>query len=265
MIVYIIGGLIGLIFFKSKYNLSFWSAVSYGVTLGFGLYFGFGAITSLFTLITGVEDASDSVLYFFVFSGLTALCFWIVSKAKKRSQVIENAKSQSITQPIAVSNTINIPRNKVYGLGDEVETRLAGVTFEGRQAFIRNATVGQTVKIKREPDNSYDPNAISVCVRDDDFASEDNDDFGTDENYKIGEEYPYDDIDKLHGNEEIIGYINRDLAKELAPLFDEQNEEYVYGDIISIYHAKNDHSILGVEVKFRLPGDDYEYEGDVPF
>jgi len=257
MLVYIIGGLIGLFYFKSKYNLSFWSAISYGVTLGFGLYFGFGAITSTFTLVTGVEDAVKSSLLFVLYSGLTVLCFWILRQAKKRSQVVARVQSQDNIQQSVVNNTTSIPRNKVYAMGDVVETKLVGVTYEGRQAQLKNAYVGQKIKIKREPSNSYDPNAISVSVRDDDFISEDN--------YENGEDYPYIDIDESPKDEQIIGYINRELAKELAPLFDKQNEEYVYGNINSTYHAKNEPSILGAEITFRLPGYDYVNESDRPF
>jgi single-stranded-DNA-specific exonuclease len=45
-------------------------------------------------------------------------------------------------------------------------TKLAGVTFEGRQNVIRTLTVGQTLYFVREPDNKYDQNAINVKTED---------------------------------------------------------------------------------------------------
>lgn len=41
-------------------------------------------------------------------------------------------------------------------------TKIKGVTFEGRQDTIEGLTGGSDVELVREPDNSYDPNAIAV-------------------------------------------------------------------------------------------------------
>lgn len=41
-------------------------------------------------------------------------------------------------------------------------TKLAGVTYDHRQDFIKLLKVGQLLKIRRKPDNPYDANAIAV-------------------------------------------------------------------------------------------------------
>lgn len=43
-----------------------------------------------------------------------------------------------------------------------MEARLAGVTFEGRQETITGLREGDTVWLRREPDNPHDPNAVHV-------------------------------------------------------------------------------------------------------
>jgi single-stranded-DNA-specific exonuclease len=45
-------------------------------------------------------------------------------------------------------------------------TKLAGVTFEGRQSVIRTLQEGQVLYFVREPDNPYDANAINVKTAD---------------------------------------------------------------------------------------------------
>lgn len=47
---------------------------------------------------------------------------------------------------------------------DTLYTKVAGVTFEGRQAHIANIAVGDIVRLEPEPENPYDPNAIAVKV-----------------------------------------------------------------------------------------------------
>lgn len=40
--------------------------------------------------------------------------------------------------------------------------KVAGVTFEGRQAFLAELTAGDPVQLRPEPSNTFDPNAIAV-------------------------------------------------------------------------------------------------------
>jgi single-stranded-DNA-specific exonuclease len=77
-----------------------------------------------------------------------------------------------------------------YRPGSRICTRVAGVTFDGRQAIIARLTIGEEILLKREPNNPYDPNAIRV-------------------ERQIGQQ---------------IGYLNRHLASTLAPFFNEYHQ-----------------------------------------
>lgn len=43
-------------------------------------------------------------------------------------------------------------------------TKVAGVTFEGRQDIIKDLKNGTDIVFEREPDNKYDPNAVKVLA-----------------------------------------------------------------------------------------------------
>ncbi len=55
MLFYILGGLIGVIFFKKRYNLTFWQAIWNGLIFSFVLYFGWGLIIGILSLLVGLE------------------------------------------------------------------------------------------------------------------------------------------------------------------------------------------------------------------
>jgi len=93
---YVLFGIVGLIFFKKKYNLSFWGAAWDGVILGFGLYFGFGAVAGLFTTLTGLEP-STGIAVSLLFAGLSVLSFWILS-VKHRTPAPRDYTSGSASQ-----------------------------------------------------------------------------------------------------------------------------------------------------------------------
>lgn len=69
---------------------------------------------------------------------------------------------------------------------DPITTKVVGVTFDGRQNVIRRLRIGEMLELEREPDNPHDPNAVKV-IR------------------KTGEQ---------------IGYLNRELAKDVSWFFD---------------------------------------------
>jgi len=211
MIWYALGGLIGLIFFKKKYNLSFWQALSNGVVFAFGLYFGYGAIISFIALILGLEDYLDVSLLATILYSLAAFgSFTIIKQLKNKGTTKVSSGNLKPTN----GNRYN------HGPGDSIETSVAGVTFEGRQDLIKNLYVGYIVKLVREPENIHDDNAIKVVVE--------------------------DNIS--------IGYINRVLAKKIAPMMDKNIDiTMIEGNISSIYQVKNDSSIIGVKIVFQLP------------
>jgi hypothetical protein len=69
-----------------------------------------------------------------------------------------------------------------------ITVKLAGVTFDNRQHYIKNyASRQQSYHLIREPDNKFDTNAVNVCVS----------------KYKAS-----------------VGYIPANIAKDLAPALD---------------------------------------------
>lgn len=69
-----------------------------------------------------------------------------------------------------------------------IHTKVAGVTFEGRQLVLDKTHAGDVVLLMLEPENKYDPNAIAVWVY-------------------------YGNGNGLRQ----IGYIPREIAAEIAP------------------------------------------------
>jgi single-stranded-DNA-specific exonuclease len=52
------------------------------------------------------------------------------------------------------------------GEADEFNTKIVGVTFEGRQSVIAGLVPGYRLELSRRPENPFDPNAIAVCYGD---------------------------------------------------------------------------------------------------
>lgn len=102
---------------------------------------------------------------------------------------------------------------KNIGDSDCFYTKIAGVSFEGRQDKIRDLAPGQKLVLTREPENEFDPNAIKVTAP--------------------------GSID--------LGFLNARLAKQLAPLLDEGRE---YNVIVTDVTGGND-SNFGVNVEIR--------------
>jgi len=69
---------------------------------------------------------------------------------------------------------------------DSFHTKLAGVTFEGRQDVASHLEVGTPLRVERQPQNEYDPNAVALF--------------------------------EPHGAQ--VGFLNRRLAAVLAPVLD---------------------------------------------
>lgn len=110
--------------------------------------------------------------------------------------------------------------------GDQITTYVAGISFENRQNIAAKLNVGDTIYLKRDKDNSYDKNAIEVIVKE--FSS------------------PYTTM--------ILGYLPRDLAENIAPIFDHRinsNEELVHGKVDQI--LKSPDKPIGVRISFFLP------------
>jgi len=99
-----------------------------------------------------------------------------------------------------------------------IETKVVGVTYEGRQSIVALLKVGEEVQLIREPENPYDRNSIRV----------------------------------LRKNGQCLGFIGKLLAAELAPKFDNYGKP-VEAVVTSITGGYYSNSNLGVTIKFNLP------------
>ena len=100
----------------------------------------------------------------------------------------------------------------------KIETKVVGVTFEGRQEVVAKLQVGEEILCRREPNNPYDGNAIRV--------------------------------ERLDGEQ--IGFINRFLAADLTPRFDAQSEP-VPGTVTQQTGSRSAGYRLGVWITFTMP------------
>jgi single-stranded-DNA-specific exonuclease len=118
-----------------------------------------------------------------------------------------------------------LARGEYEGIADaeSFHTKLAGVSFEGRQEVVARLQPGAPVRLVRQPDNEFDPNAIAV------FAP-------------TGEQ---------------IGYLNRRLASVLAPALD-AGAEWDVG--VTDVTGGEDAGARGVNVLFSRPGSEEEAE-----
>ena len=99
-----------------------------------------------------------------------------------------------------------------------IETKVAGVTFEGRQRVVASLQVGEPVVLTREPENRYDANAIRV--------------------------------ERVDGAQ--IGYIPREIAGRIAPFMDEDGEP-LHGTVSYLTGSSCYGYSLGVVIRFQLP------------
>lgn len=108
-------------------------------------------------------------------------------------------------------------------------TKVAGVTYEGRQEHIARMSAGLPVQLKPEPDNPYDPNAIAVYV-------------GID----------WEDVPKA-------GYIPREFAAILAPLCE---GEAVIGRVVEVTGGfekwDGSRATYGLLVEFSIPDEQWQ-------
>ena len=105
-----------------------------------------------------------------------------------------------------------------YHSSNRIITRVAGVTFDGRQSVIARLTLGEEILLRREPTNPYDPNAIRV--------------------------------ERQNGYQ--IGYLNRHLASTLAPFFD-SNHQSVSACVNCLTGSLRPGYSLGVVITFYIP------------
>ena len=186
---------------------------------------------AVFTTFTGLEPVNPNLFYALIYAGLAAIGILYLRKLAEnhKYQISSSSKATNELLDTDFESATNSAQN------DIINTSLAGVTFEGRQKLLQQLRNGQAVRVVREPSNPYDKNAIKV-----EFSPQDS---------------------------RVIGYINKNLASEIAWIFDDYEEESVIGYVDSVYRLRNDESILGVKISFQLPEDpsfDDEYSIQEP-
>lgn len=103
-------------------------------------------------------------------------------------------------------------------LPTQLKVKVAGVTFENRQEVVKQLVVGEELRLRREPHNTYDPHAIAV----------------------------------LRVNGQAVGFIERSLAAQLAPAFD-ASQRLVPAVVVALLGGSEPYPRFGVEIKFLVP------------
>lgn len=99
-----------------------------------------------------------------------------------------------------------------------LEERVAGVTFDNRQAVIARLHVHEPMILRREPNNAYDRNAIRV----------------------------------ENGCGEQIGYIRKELAQRLASAIDRAGG-VISAEVAALVGGDQQGYALGVRIRFTVP------------
>jgi len=111
----------------------------------------------------------------------------IVRDVHARQDVAEGPAAELVGDLFARADAI-LAREEYAGIEEapSFHTKLAGVTFEGRQGVLGRMVAGAPLRLERQPGNEYDPNAIALF--------------------------------DPHGDQ--VGFFNRRLAAALAPAID---------------------------------------------
>lgn len=107
-----------------------------------------------------------------------------------------------------------------------LNTKVSGVTFDGRQALVAQINTSDPCRLVPEPTNKYDPNAIGVMVAHD-------------------------------GQVWHIGYIPKEIAAQIAPYLEGEALMCRIAEITGGFETRDgDTAALGVRLLIELP----EYE-----
>ncbi len=111
-------------------------------------------------------------------------------------------------------------------MSDLFVTKLAGVTFDGRQILLKKLTEDTNLKLVREKDNQYDKNAVGVLayIR------------------------TYNKIAGWVNKWQHIGYIPKEIASHLSVLIDENKVDMDDVYVLNIFNQDREDSNMGVEI-----------------
>lgn len=105
-----------------------------------------------------------------------------------------------------------------------LNTKVSGVTFDGRQALVAQLTGREPCRLQPEPTNRYDPNAIAVLV--------------------------------AHAPGEVwhIGYVPKEMAAQIAPYLDGESLMCSIAEITGGFEFDSgETAALGVRLRIELP------------
>jgi single-stranded-DNA-specific exonuclease len=124
--------------------------------------------------------------------------------------------TETVSQFVQPKIAVSIPESMIHGR--IVTTKVVGVSFEDRQETIARLQMGDRVWLEMQMDNPFDCNAIKVS----------------------------------RSNGEQIGYLNRYLAKNIAPYL-EAYDKPIRGKVSLLIGSSFDEFSLGVVISFKIP------------
>lgn len=147
----------------------------------------------------------------------------VVASKRPELEKEEVMEQQVIEKFVSVGPEVNLPKikpshpfTKVHGR--VITTKVVGLSFEDRQEIVARLREGDRVWLEREPNNHFDCNAIAVC----------------------------------RSNGEKFGYLNRELAANIAPYFDSYGCP-VKGKVALLIGSRRDGFSLGTVIAFKVP------------
>ncbi len=167
---------------------------------------------------------------------------------KINDQNADSRKPKSrIKKPTNTDDTLD---QRTLRIGTErIVTYVVGVSFKNRQSVIANLEASELLYLEREHDNIHDKNAIKVLAPN---KVEGNIEYTRNDAFRAAKAIG-DPIQEYYVMNQ-IGYINRDLASQIAPIFDEYAcwpNNFIKAKIVKFSKGLN--KSTGVQIEFNLP------------
>jgi hypothetical protein len=142
---------------------------------------------------------------------------WKQAATKEASRIIDDWFNFSLPVDPGYQNYATYTKSQSPSK-QPIDTKVVGVTFEGRQSIVALLSVGEKVQLIRDPYNPHDRNAIKV----------------------------------VRQNGQCFGFISRSLAAGWASKFDNYRKP-VEAVVTSITKGNSADSNIGVTIRFDLP------------
>ncbi|CUX42714.1 HIRAN domain protein [Clostridium sp. C105KSO15] len=150
---------------------------------------------------------------------LIVILIYIINSSSKSSGSSSNNSSSSSSSSTFHSNSddeiqTNISRQNISQEGHEFYTKVAGVTYDNRQQYVKQCYNGQQLDLVRDKFNPYDKNAIAIYAGDNQ-----------------------------------VGFLSKELAQKLAPKMD---SGIIYECFVECVTGET-HNINGLNIKISPP------------